>query len=274
VWSERAADGSYAVFGARSAGGGWSAPERIAGDMAGSVAARVTTDKRGNPRVIVNANGTLSYFTRSAGGWSSPIELARNASDHQLAVDAEDNAIAMWREGGVIVARRYTRALGWENPEALSLVEFGAAHDPHLAMDAAGNAMVVWQQAYALATSFAVLAARFDKARGGWVSRTVINNLTQTGDDANSPRIGFDAAGEAVAVWSKYDGRLNRMVIAANAHLPGAGWGTEEMISGASDNALLPDVAVSANGQAMATWWQEDRQGFIRPWSAARPASD
>jgi len=281
VWSERTVtDASsedrdrYAIFAAQLVAGGWSTAEKITGDFSGRSTARVTTDKRGHPRVLVAANGGLYYAARLASGsWTPLQQLTQSADEHDLAVDAEDNAIAVWKEQGVIVARRFTPGVGWENAVSLSVVELGYAHDPQLGMDAAGNAFAVWQQGYSLGTSFMIVAARFEKARG-WVSRETISNQTRLGDDAASPRIAFDASGNAVAVWDKFDGAVDRTVIAANTYAAGAGWAGEETISGPDEQgALLPELAVSASGQPTATWWQEDGQGLIRPWSATRPAS-
>jgi len=75
--------------------------------------------------------------------------------------------------------------------------------------------------------------------------------------DAYYPKIAIDANGNAVAVWSQYDG--TRLNIWANRYVAGTGWGTAALIE--TDNAgaaVLPRVAMDANGNAIAVWVQFD----------------
>ncbi len=299
VWTERTykdpntqtAD-RYAVFAARLTASGWSAPEKVAGDFVWTVTSRIATDRHGNPRVLVAWNNaftlesTLYYSARQADGTWLPVTMlahavptgghAPNFDQYNLAVDPDGHAIAMWKEYDgtryVALARHFTPAGGWEATELLSIPELDSIFDPQLVMDAAGNALLLYQQSDGSA-SYMIVALRFEKGRG-WVSGARISSLIAFGSDADSPRVGFDGSGNAVAIWKQIDPFLNRSVIRANTFSPGAGWSGDKMISGPLDETVwMPDLAVSRLGEAIATWWQMDSHNYIRPWSSRRPAS-
>ncbi len=74
---------------------------------------------------------------------------------------------------------------------------------------------------------------------------------------AESPRLAFDADGNAVAVWRWYDGSYVR--IQASTKLYGESWQeTSDTISDAGYNALQPQIAVDPAGNAIAIWPQDD----------------
>ena len=80
---------------------------------------------------------------------------------------------------------------------------------------------------------------------------------TASGGDAETPQLAFDANGNALAVWSKFDGTRNN--IWANHYTAGSGWGTAVLIE--TDNAgdaYYPQLAFVTNGNALAVWEQSD----------------
>jgi hypothetical protein len=81
---------------------------------------------------------------------------------------------------------------------------------------------------------------------------------TDNAGDADRPQIAVDAGGNAIAVWEQSDG--TRKNIWANRFAAGSGtWGTAQLIE--TDNAggaLLPQIAMDANGNAIAVWHQSD----------------
>ena len=83
--------------------------------------------------------------------------------------------------------------------------------------------------------------------------------LIETDDvgNASDPQIAFDASGNALAVWSQFDGANNNIV--ANRYTVGSGWGTAVIIE--TDNAggaWTPHIAFDASGNALAVWTQTD----------------
>jgi len=217
-----------------------------------------------------NANGSLesSEITStqfvcnqlaSAIGWQVPELIEAENLGHalapQIAFDANGNAIAVWYQPGgaqySIYANHYQPGLGWGTA---GLIEnnTGEAYNPQIAFDANGNAIAVWRQFDG--TRYNIWANRYDAATGSWGTAELIE--TDTGW-AVAPQIAIDANGNAIAVWVQSDG--TRDSIWANRYVPGAGWGTAELVE--TDNAghaYYPQVAIDANGNAIAVWDQDD----------------
>ena len=80
---------------------------------------------------------------------------------------------------------------------------------------------------------------------------------TDNAGSASGPQIAIDANGNALAVWRQYDG--TRYNIWVNRYTAGSGWGVAALIE--TDNAgdaLDPQIAIDANGNALAVWVQHD----------------
>jgi hypothetical protein len=73
---------------------------------------------------------------------------------------------------------------------------------------------------------------------------------------ATGPSIGFDGAGNCIAVWEQFDG--TRTNIWATHYSIGVGWGTPELIEEFDGPAKLADLAVGLSGNAVAVWMQKD----------------
>jgi hypothetical protein len=165
VWIERtfkdrffAANDLFAAFAARfDPASGWSAAEKVTGDLRWPLEAKITTEGQGNPRVIVASNGgaigvlqsTLYAARRSPTGTWAALEtlavagpaggLVPEYSEFDMAVDADDNAVAMWREYDgtryLILTRHYTLVGGWEPTLGLQPSGPDSGFAPQLAMD-------------------------------------------------------------------------------------------------------------------------------------------
>ena len=62
--------------------------------------------------------------------------------------------------------------------------------------------------------------------------------------------------GNVIAAWYQNDGTRNN--IWANKYVAGTGWQTPELIETNVGNASSPQVAMDPNGNAIATWQQND----------------
>jgi hypothetical protein len=81
--------------------------------------------------------------------------------------------------------------------------------------------------------------------------------LLETGDgDAISPDVAFDAAGNALAVWSQNDGVYSS--IYANRYVAGSGWTGEGLLETGDGDAAVPRIAFDGTCNAMAVWRQFD----------------
>ena len=78
-------------------------------------------------------------------------------------------------------------------------------------------------------------------------------------DDAGnawSPIVDINSDGEAIAVWSQFDGAYDRIM--ANRYYPDTGWSGAEVIGANSRNATSPQVAMNHDGSAVVVWSEYD----------------
>lgn len=77
-------------------------------------------------------------------------------------------------------------------------------------------------------------------------------------DDGNNsgPQIAMDVNGNAIAVWTQDDG--TRHNIWANRYVVGVGWETAGPIESNDGDNSSPQIAMDANGNAIAMWTQQD----------------
>ena len=239
--------------------GGWGPVQLLEAGIASNFKVELAHDDNGNAIAVwmvydtANLND-ISAYARSytpSGGWGPKQLIADNISNTysftppDIAFDGSGNAIAIWPVRGGIYARRYTQTGGWGDPQPV--IQSGFRGDnPQIAVDRNGNAIAVWER------SDNIYASRFTVSSGWEATEQRIN----ADDSAESswavfPKIGFDVNGNAIAVWAQR-GRSSATVN-ANRYSPNGGWGTAQRIGSALPN-IWPDVAVSANGEAMAIW--------------------
>jgi hypothetical protein len=72
--------------------------------------------------------------------------------------------------------------------------------------------------------------------------------------DAQSPQIGVDSAGNAIAVWQEFDGVRSNVVASRYTRLEV--WGAPEPVEAAEENAVEVQLAVDPEGNAFAVWRQ------------------
>lgn len=106
----------------------------------------------------------------------------------------------------------------WRTAAPIETDNAGDALAPQIAMNAAGDAWAVWQQFDGTRTN--IWANRYTRG-GGWGTAALIE--TDNVGDARTPQIAVDGAGNAVAIWSQFDG--TRFHILAN-RFTGGGWAT------------------------------------------------
>jgi Bacterial Ig-like domain len=216
-----------------------------------------------NPATITNANITLT----SAAGSKS---ITFSVSGDQITIQPVGQLLpltqytltispAVQGQAGEVlsdaVTMKFTARDGmWDSAVGPKKIELdsGSAFSPQIAFDAKGNALAVWQQTDG--TRYNILANRYVMGTG-WGTATLIE--TDNAGDATSPQIAIDANGNALAVWQQSDGTHTN--IWANRYVVGTGWGTATLIE--TDNAgdaTSPQIAIDANGNALAVWQQSD----------------
>lgn len=145
----------------------------------------------------------------------------------------------------------------WRTPTIIN-TSAGAtnASAPQIAFGSNGNALAVWSQHGGQYVDG--IYANYYTPGIGWGTA----NLITGGNSYTPPQIDIDKNGNAIAVWSQYDGTYPR--IFANYYTAGGGWGTSKIIDKnviyASSSS--PKISFDSNGNAIAVWYQWDGFGY------------
>jgi hypothetical protein len=293
VWTERTYKDQYfsvldkfALFAAEYTPlVGWGAAEKVTADYAITPLSesypdgRITTDNNGNPTVLWTDGLTLYATRKAAGVWRGPEVVvpflsspgtANVIHDFDITVDGSGNAIAVWQRldstgmTKTVYSNRYVANTGWTGVTTMSdhFFQNADAVSPKLAMDRSGNAFLLWSQFDGF--MLAIWSARFDRILG-WQTPTTISSSSEL---VESPQIGIDKLGNAVAVWSQYDRGFNKTLIRACRYDSETGWGEDGFISNRNGVARDPQLAVSGEGHATAIWRQDDvGNASFKMWS-------
>ncbi len=235
---------------------------------------QIAVDSDGNAVAVwpqfggtVNSIWSNRYISGTGWGTAELIETddVGNAGAHQVAIDTDGNAIAVWDQyDGTrrnVMSNRYIPGTGWGTPVSIETGDEGT-YDPQIAIDPDGNAIVVWGQAED--TYHSIWANRYT-AGTGWGTAELIE--TDNTGVALNPQIAVDADGNAVAIWAQFDG--TRYNIWSNRYTSGTGWGNAELIETNDGHAqhYQTAVAVDLDGNATAVWSQQSTDEIYSIWS-------
>jgi hypothetical protein len=154
-------------------------------------------------------------------------------------------------------------AVQWVSPRTIS-ASGANAFNPQVAVDGSGNAVSVWIRNDG--TNDRVQAA-IRPAGGEFGTATFISD---PGQNAFSPQVAVDPAGNATAVWYRSDGSVFR--IQAAFRPAGGSFGAPVTISDAGQGAFDPQVSMNSTGDAIVVWVRSDGTK-TRIQSSIRPAS-
>jgi uncharacterized protein YheU (UPF0270 family) len=205
----------------------------------------------------------------------TPVDLSAGGNDAaapQVAVDPAGDAVTVWsRDNGPnSIVQAASRPAGgtWSGPVDLSVAGRDAV-EPQVAIDGSGNAVAVWSRSNGSRT---VVQAATMAAGGGWSAPIDLSNAEW---NAETPQVAVNAAGDAVVVWSRYNG-LNNIAQAASRPAGGT-WSGAVDLSVAGRDAVEPQVAIDGSGNAVAVWSRSNGSDFIvqsstraggGPWSS------
>jgi hypothetical protein len=213
-------------------GGQWQAPVAVsAPDLAGSP--HIAFDAQGDAVAVWDGwtHGFLSHrvaqsaFRPAGGAWHAPVDISevvsegdepdnREASEPDVAVDEQGNAIVVWgRAFGVQAAFRAAGGT-WQAPVDLS-TPFESASNPRVVFDVQGNVIAVWSLQPSIGAPNIIQSA-FKPAVGAWQAPV---DLSDESHSAYEPQVAFDGQGDAVAVWNGEGGIQGAGYAAAGPHL-------------------------------------------------------
>lgn len=170
--------------------------------------------------------------------WTSPPDIVSSvgvdASDPQVAIDAEGNAVALWIEGGSIQASDKPYGGSWSAATTLSNAD---SSSPRIEIDANGTATALWLEG-------SVVKAANKTILGSWTSASILSS-----PGASQPNLAVDATGNAVAVWTR-DARIE------SSTKPNGGiWSVSpSTLSSLAIPSDSPRVAIGSDGTTIAVW--------------------
>jgi hypothetical protein len=212
VWKQQVTGDDIIRAAERPAGGEWSEPEDVSAGGDGAA-----------PRIAMNAEGAavaawsvleggvtgIQAAVRPAGGaWSDPDDLSAagdNTGEPEVAINADGSAFALWHglaTGGGRVLRAATLPPGdeWSQPEEISDA-FTKFWSFDLTVHPVTGAVSTWTREGGISTYGVQAAVR--PPGGEWSGP---DDLSAAGENAGLPELGFDALGNAVAIWGREDG--------------------------------------------------------------------
>jgi PKD repeat protein len=261
VWGKETGFGYWvAEATTRPASGSWQPPVELGTCGKSRCEPQIAADPHGDLMAVWDFYTGFTFEVEAAykpasAAWQSPITLSETkvpgAVEPQVAFDSHGDAMAIWYRGGDSVVEVDEKPAGgaWQEPEVISNVGSLIQARPEVALDPNGDAVAVWTQS-------GEFRSAFKPAGGGWESPV---SLSKSGA-AQEGHVGFDAAGDAIAVWRKFTGGISSPMIVQAAYRPtGEGWETAQTLTTheeIEEHVLseYPDVAVAASGAAVATW--------------------
>jgi hypothetical protein len=266
AWSEPVdARGRFWV--SRNAGNGvWEAPLLLDESKDNfSVGPRIAVDVAGHAIAAwMQWDGSRSDIWASrysvGSGWG-PNSLIENnpadASSLALSMDPMGNSIAIWEQSdgahSMMWANRYVANGGWQTASVIGSSDGGRPGSSSVAMDASGNAIAVWgEQTHFWANSYS--------AGGGWSTATVLMDVGVI--PPLYAQVVMDGSGNALAVWAQQSIPATTHIMATR-YVAGSGWSAASSLDNpalgsVNPSAPLPEIALDANGNAIAVWLQKD----------------
>lgn len=192
----------------------------------------------------------------SSAGWKDlNVISGAGAGGAQAVLDAEGNAVVVWRQIDENLASRslwfrYYNGTAWSDAQ---LIEQAAGEvDTYLLVNnqQTGNAMLMWKQF--TSTQYDFWVSRFN-SETGW--STPVNIETINGSPGEFD-LAMDSQNNAVAVWAQIE-VAGRFSIYANRYSVSSGWGTATLIEnvgevGRQDGS--PRVVSLSGGDAEVVW--------------------
>ncbi len=211
VWSRDNGKNAIIQAATRLAGGSFGPPVNLSAVDQSAFLPQIAFGPDGTATAIWRrSNGTntiIQAATRPPGGSFGPAEdlsaSGQDANAPQIAIGPDGTATAVWqRDNGTnFIVQARTRPPGGSFGPAVNLSAGGQdTLFPQIAIGADGTANAVWQRSNG--TNFIVQAA----TRPPGASFGPAEDLSESGQDAVSPRIAMGPDGAATVVWQRSDG--------------------------------------------------------------------
>jgi PKD domain-containing protein len=219
-------------------------------------------------------NDVIQASSRPPGGtFGLPANLSglapagADATSARVAVNEQGAAAVAWVRlvGGNDITQVRVRPAGGSFAAEQSLTAAGQdAQSPDVAIDPQGRATVVWNRSDGTQSR---AESRFLNAAGASPSGTDL--LSNAGVNASTAQVALDSENTAVAVWIGCPTGGGSCVIESASRPSNGSFSDPAAISPPADSNVLPKVAVTPSGSAIAAWSELGTSGKVQ--SAARP---
>jgi len=231
----------------------------VADQGAGSTTAVWVNSRRHHRSVIQSAS-------RQPGGtWSAPRTISPTGSfDPAVAVNARGEAIAVWkhrtghRDDRRMVDQAASRSSDGTWSAAVTLSKPGDPSEPRVAINDSGEAVTLWEFSR-LHTDVNALQSASRTAAGAWSAPTVLPKKGPTLNYEGYFQIVIDAAGEATAVWARFD--PGHSSIPQTASRPAGGDWSQPIELTRRVGQIAAPLLVDAAGEAVALWERDEYDG-------------
>jgi hypothetical protein len=217
-------------------------------------------DGSGNTEAFRTEIYVFPYVVRLFGAWqnasntANPSQWAEIAVDSTnaptgatcVAVDSNDTVHVVWREnvGGTNWEIVYANSTNWSTTRTIISNSPDMENVPYIAVDSTGVAHVVWERFDSTLLNLEILYAN----SSNWA--TTQANISNTGDQSNTPRIAIDSNDIAHVVWREDTVSDNEIYYADSTN-----WATTRVnISGTSNHSYDARIALDANDDVHVAW--------------------
>lgn len=178
--------------------------------------------------------------------YGEPLSAAgQDAQTPRIVMNGDDQTVIVWsRSNGFNqIVQKSWLMIGekWSTSTDLSAAGQDAI-DPQVAMNDAGQIVFVWTRSNGTHTIVQAATTVYG------VEPTSVVDLSDAGQNAISPQVAMNGAGQAVVVWCR-----NGIAQASTLNFGGS-WSAPVDLSAAGQDASFPDVAMNAKGEAVAVW--------------------
>ncbi|PLY01011.1 MAG: hypothetical protein C0623_06365 [Desulfuromonas sp.] len=240
----------------------WSVAEPIAGLTGMTYSPAVAIEPGGNAIAVWREYTNDHYrawvkrYSGSSGSWS-PVEAIASVSDTevrspQAAIDSQGNALVVWYQSDNQTLNIWSQSFrvdsGWAEPILLEQ-EVGSALSPRVAMDKQGNGLVAWVQSDGVRNN---IQGVFYNNLAGWGQPFTVDSTDNT---VLAPNVAMNVNGQALIAWYQWEG--DKYTLQGN-YFAGSWSGPRTIESDFAGGELDVQVAIAADGRAVATWKQHD----------------
>ncbi len=268
-WDQSSSANGYHVqaFKSEYRNGSWQYPNNAGdylppdtnGDETVTVRIRMTMDNNDDAIIVSSqySSGQNSYLSEYRNGsWQYP--------------DDESDYIPFIEGGDVAMSDNGTALIVGGNPLYISEYKNGSWHFPVnaadnisfdgqptstsvVAMDSKGDAVIAWLQYDG--SNYKLFKSEY--RNGIWHHPSnIINSISPSGETAARPAVAMSDNGDAIIAWLQFNGLTYGIFMSEYRN---GSWSEPENISPqASEEGLLPLIAMSNNGDAIITWIQND----------------